>query len=95
MFTMQQFGDKYNANVQRSSSLAIKMSRLGSNWGTYLCLRAQKAAKSFFVKAVFTAFMMHNHSWLQVLERVQTIFLVFCFRNCETVYCKIFWVMTS
>lgn len=47
MFTMQQFGDKYNANVQRSSSLSIKMSRLGSNWGTYSCLRAQKAAKSF------------------------------------------------
>lgn len=54
-----------------------------------------KSCKEFFVKAVFTAFMMHNHSWLQVLERVQTIFLVFCFRNCETVYCKIFWVMTS
>lgn len=44
---MQQFGDKYNANVQRSSSLSIKMSRLGSNWGTYSCLRAQKAAESF------------------------------------------------
>lgn len=94
MFTMQQFGE---STMQMCREAAHSPSKW-AGWvviGALIYVYVHKKLQRVFVKAVFTAFMMHNHSWLQVLERVQTIFLFFCFRNCETVNCKIFWVMTS